>query len=92
MTETSLFDSNARSIQSAAAPERSEEQAAEFEEVMQRDRDFFLQHPERDWYVRSITPVEVAEGRSLGKSVTEEGASQLCSEQKYSRVSLSRVL
>lgn len=72
MTETSLFDFNARSIQSAAAPERSEEQAAEFEEVMQRDRDFFLQHPERDWYVRPITPVEVAEGRSLGKSVTED--------------------
>ncbi len=72
MTETSLIDSNARSIQSAVAPERSEEQAAEFEEVMQGDRVFFLQHPDRDWYVRPITPVEVAEGRALGNSVIED--------------------
>jgi hypothetical protein len=39
---------------------------------MQGDRDFFLQHPDREWYIRSITPVEITEGRSLGKAVTEE--------------------
>jgi hypothetical protein len=66
MTETFLFDSNARSTQS---PERSGEQVAELEEVMQSDRDFFLQHPERDWYIRSVTSVELAEARSLSKGL-----------------------
>lgn len=38
---------------------------------MQRDREFFLQHPDRDYYVRPITPVEVLEGQALGKEVHE---------------------
>jgi hypothetical protein len=36
---------------------------------MQQDRDFFLQHPETDYYVRPITPAEVMEGQSMGKVV-----------------------
>lgn len=72
MKETLVFDSNARSTQSATPPERSEEQAAEFEAVMQRDRNFFLAHPERDWYVRPITLIELAEGVSMGNAVTKD--------------------
>jgi hypothetical protein len=43
----------------------------QLEQVMQSDRDFFLQHPEREYYVRPITPVEIFEGQSLGKLVGE---------------------
>jgi hypothetical protein len=49
----------------------SPELTEQLEQVMQSDRDFFLQHPEREYYVRLITPVEVLEGQSLGKLVGE---------------------
>jgi hypothetical protein len=57
---------------SADAPHLSEEWSEQFEQVMQRDREFFLQHPDQDYYLRPITPVEVREGQSLGKEVTLE--------------------
>ncbi len=52
-------------------PTLSPEWAAQLEAVMQGDRDFFVQHPERDYYVRPITPVEVMEGRAMGRQVDE---------------------
>jgi hypothetical protein len=72
MTRTLLLNSPADSANSAIFSTASEELAEQLEQVMQQDRDFFLHHPEQDYYVRPITPVEVAEGRSLGKAVTPE--------------------
>ncbi len=39
---------------------------------MQQDRQFFLQHPDCDYYVRPITAVEILEGQALGKPVHDQ--------------------
>jgi hypothetical protein len=70
MTETLFFDATSRSLHSLS--ERTDAQAAALEAVMQEDRDFFLQHPDRDWYLRSVTPIEVREARSMGNPVTDD--------------------
>ena len=43
-----------------------------FEQVMEADREFFAQHPDREYYIRPITEPEVVEGRSMGKAVTSD--------------------
>lgn len=65
-----LLNSSSGSTPPSAALPLSEEWSEQFEQVMQADRDFFLQHPDQDYYLRPITPVEVREGQSLGKEVT----------------------
>lgn len=73
MTDTLLLDFQPGTTSpNSAAPKLPEEWAPQMEAVMEQDRAFFLQHPERDYYVRPITPVEVVEGQQLGKAVTEE--------------------
>lgn len=42
---------------------------AAFERIMQGDRAFFEQRPERDYFIRAITLPEVAEVQSMGGSV-----------------------
>jgi hypothetical protein len=39
---------------------------------MEGDRLFFQQHPGQDHYVRPIAPIEILEGRSQGKAMSEE--------------------
>lgn len=69
MTHTLLLDPESGSTQDAPRANLSPDLADQLDQVMQRDRDFFLQHPDRDYYVRPITPVEVLEGQALGKEV-----------------------
>jgi hypothetical protein len=75
MTYSHLLSSNDLSglavERSAVSPQVAEERAEAFEQVMNQDRNFFLQHPDQDYYIRPITPVEVAEGQAIGKEVTE---------------------
>jgi hypothetical protein len=71
MTHNLLLDPDAGSTQDAHRASLPPEWSEQLEQVMQRDRDFFLQHPECDYYVRPITAVEVLEGQSLGKTVDE---------------------
>jgi hypothetical protein len=72
MTDTVLIDLQTGDRQDSPVSQLSEEWAAQLEQVMEGDREFFLQHPERDYYVRPITPVEVVEGQQLGKAVTTD--------------------
>jgi len=72
MTQTLLFDPESGSTQEAFHASLPPDLAAQLEQVMQRDREFFLQHPECDYYVRSITPVEILEGQALGKETHEQ--------------------
>jgi len=70
MTDTLLLDPG-----SPHPPQRANlplEAAHQLEQVMEKDRDFFRQHPEQDYYVRSITPVEILEGQALGKPVDDQ--------------------
>lgn len=69
MTHKLLLDIKSGSTQEASRVNLAPELAEQLELVMQRDREFFLRHPERDYYVRQITPVEVLEGQALGKEV-----------------------
>ncbi len=69
MTHTLLLDPQSGSTQEAFHASLAPDLADHFEQVMQRDRNFFLQHPDLDYYVRPITPVEVLEGKALGKVV-----------------------
>lgn len=72
MTHSLLLGSQSDSPQTAFRANLSPDLAEQFEQVMQRDRSFFLQHPDRDYYVRPITPIEVLEGQALGKTVHEQ--------------------
>ena len=72
MTQTLLLDPDSGSTQEKFHANLPPELAVQLDEVMQRDRTFFLQHPECDYYVRPITPVEVLEGQALGKEVHEQ--------------------
>jgi hypothetical protein len=65
-----LNSSSGSTPPSTDTPHLSEEWSEQFEQVMQADRDFFLQYPEQEYYLRPITPVEVREGQSLGNAVT----------------------
>jgi hypothetical protein len=69
MTHTLLFDPNTGATQDDAHAQLAPQWAEQLEQVMQQDRNFFLQHPETDYYVRPITPAEVREGQSMGKVV-----------------------
>jgi len=69
MTHTLLFDPNTGATQDDAHTQLAPQWAEQLEQVMQQDRNFFLQHPETDYYVRPITPAEVMEGQSMGKVV-----------------------
>jgi hypothetical protein len=69
MTHTLLFDPNTGATQDDAHAQLPPEWTDQLEQVMQQDRNFFLQHPETDYYVRNITPAEVIEGQSMGKVV-----------------------
>jgi len=69
MTQTLLFDPESGSTQETFHTSLPPEMADQLDQVKQRDREFFLQHPECDYYVRPITPAEVLEGQSLGKDV-----------------------
>lgn len=71
MMFTTLLDSNLDSTQAAFRANLSPEVAQKLEEVMQCDRDFFLQNPECDYYVRPITSIEILEGQVLGKAIDE---------------------
>jgi hypothetical protein len=71
MTHTLLLDPDTGSTQDSPRADLPPQWAEQLEQVMQQDRDFFLQHPECDYYVRPIAPVEVVEGQSLGKVVDE---------------------
>lgn len=71
ITQTLLLDPDTGLSHDVSSASLASESAAELEQVMQRDRDFFLQHPECDYYVRPITPVEIREGQALGKDVDE---------------------
>ncbi len=70
MTDTLLLDPGSPHppVRANLSPEATQE----LEQVMEMDRDFFRQHPERDYYVRSITPVEILEGQALGKPVDHQ--------------------
>ncbi|MBE9182447.1 hypothetical protein IQ268_28260 [Oculatella sp. LEGE 06141] len=72
MTDILLVDPDTGSMQTAPHAKLPSEWAEQLEEVMQRDRDFFRQHPEQDYYIRAITPVEVLEGQAMGKVVGED--------------------
>lgn len=72
MTHTLLLDPDTGLSQVATRANLSQASAEELEQVMQRDRDFFLQHPECDYYVRAITPVEILEGQAMGKPVDDK--------------------
>jgi len=41
--------------------------AAELESVMAADRKFFIENPDRDYFIRSITPAELSEAKAMGK-------------------------
>jgi hypothetical protein len=69
MTHTLLLDPQLASTQEAFHASLTPDLADQLDQVMQRDRAFFLQHPDQDYYVRPITPVEVLEGQALGKEV-----------------------
>lgn len=69
MTHTLLLDPESGSTQETFRASLAPDLADQFEQVMQRDREFFLQHPDQDYYVRPITLVEVLEGQVLGKEV-----------------------
>lgn len=71
MTHTLLLDPNSGSTLDDTLAHLPKEYEQQLEQVMQQDRDFFLQHPDCDYYVRPITPVEVIEGQAMGKSVNE---------------------
>lgn len=68
MTYTKLIDPNPGSTQASLKSRVPEEWVEQLEQVMQQDRDFFLQHPDRDYYIRPITPVELVEGKAMGKA------------------------
>ncbi len=72
MTHTLLLDPQSGSTQEAFHASLAPDLADQLDQVIQRDRSFFLQHPDRDYYVRPITPVEVLEGQALGKDVHEQ--------------------
>ena len=72
MTHTLLLDPESGSTPQASRANLAPEWADELERVMQRDREFFLQHPDRDYYVRPITQVEILEGQALGKEVDDQ--------------------
>ncbi len=72
MTHTLLLDPQSGSTQEAFHASLTPDLADQLDQVMQRDRAFFLQHPDQDYYVRPITPVEVLEGQALGKVVHEQ--------------------
>jgi len=72
MTHTLLLDSESGSTPQAPRAHLAPEWAAQLEQVMQRDREFFRQHPDRDYYVRPITQVEILEGQALGKEVDDQ--------------------
>lgn len=72
MTHTLLLDPESGSTQETFRASLAPDLADQFEQVMQRDRTFFLQHPDQDYYVRPITPVEILEGQALGKEVHEQ--------------------
>jgi len=69
MTHTLLLAPQSSSTQETFRASLAPDLADQFEQVMQRDREFLLQHPNLDYYVRPITPVEVLEGQALGKEV-----------------------
>ena len=69
MTYTLSFAPHTGATQEDAHTQLPPEWAEQLEQVMQQDRDFFLRHPETDYYVRPITPAEVVEGQSMGKVV-----------------------
>ena len=71
MTHTLLLDPHSGSTLDNTRAHLPKEYAEQLEQIMQQDRDFFLQHPDCDYYVRPITPVEVLEGRTMGKLVHE---------------------
>jgi hypothetical protein len=71
MSNSPLLNSLA-GFNSLACPRFSEAEQAELEAVMEGDRQFFLDHPEQDYYVRPITPIELLEGRSQGKAMRED--------------------
>lgn len=71
MTQTLLFDPDTGLTQASHYATLSSEWAEQLETVMQRDRDFFRQHPECDYYIRPITDVEVLEGQAMGTIVDE---------------------
>lgn len=72
MTHTLLLDPESGSTQETFRASLAPDLAHQLDQVMQRDRAFFLQHPDLDYYVRLITPVEVLEGQALGKEVHEQ--------------------
>jgi hypothetical protein len=55
-----------------ACPRLSEAEQAELEAVMEGDRLSFRHHPDQNYYVRPITPIEILEGRSQGKAMSEK--------------------
>lgn len=69
MTHTLLLDPQSGSNQEDFRASLAPDLAQQLDQVMQGDREFFLQHPDRDYYVRPITPVEILEGQALGKNV-----------------------
>jgi hypothetical protein len=69
MTHTLLLDPESGSTQEAFHASLAPDLADQLDQVMQCDRAFFHQHPDLDYYVRPITPVEVMEGQALGKEV-----------------------
>jgi hypothetical protein len=72
MIHALLLDPESGATQDASRANLSPDLAEQLERVMQRDREFFRQHPECDYYVRPITQVEVLEGQALGKEVDEK--------------------
>jgi hypothetical protein len=71
MSNSPLLNSLA-GFSSPACPRLSEAEQAELEAVMEGDRLFFLDHPDQDFYVRPIAPIEILEGRSQGTAMREE--------------------
>lgn len=72
MTHTLLLDPQSGSTQEAFHASLTLDLADQLDQVLQRDRAFFLQQPDQDYYVRPITPLEVLEGQALGKAVHEQ--------------------
>lgn len=72
MTQTLRLDLDSGSTQETFQTNLPADLAEQLAPVMQRDREFFLQHPECDYYIRPITPAEILEGQSLGREVHEQ--------------------
>jgi hypothetical protein len=71
MTFTLPLDLQTKQTASGTLPQLPSELAEEFEAVMERDRQYFLQHPEQDHYFRPITAVEVVEAQLLGRDADQ---------------------